>query len=312
MTYDVQGQGNSDTLPAFTQCTSVSSCEGVPFQQNYNFFQGTEDALNWFESTPKRPYVSPAASARTYNPDYRELDRSRIGIAGHSLGAAAVSEVGQCDPRVRAVVAWDNLAVTAGPCRTQIPAGLPAAAPKDPTNRTPALGINSEYFLNPAPIASPPNPQAKAAAYAQLARAGTDTMQVALRSSTHLEYSFIPYILPASHYGERIAFYYTLAWFDRYLRGQPSGYKRLIATAFDRSADIHSIGDGSYIAARAAADPSDLAAGNVPATIAGLPVADRLSFYYDSEYSLRRPGHSTKATCVDLRAGCPALMPRYP
>ena len=40
-------------------------------------------------------------------------------------------------------------------------------------------------------------------------------MQVAQREATHLEYSYVPYILPASRLGERVAFYYTLAWFDR-------------------------------------------------------------------------------------------------
>jgi hypothetical protein len=314
MTYDVQGQGNSDTLPAPANCTGPTACQGVPFQQNYNFFQGAEDALNYFLATPAHPYTSPSVpGATTYNPAWNVLDRGRVGIAGHSLGASAVSEVGQCDPRVKAVVAWDNLAPTSGPCVSQIPAGLPPGAPADPSDTTPALGINSEYFLNPEPMQSPPDPQSKAAAYQQLVAAGTDAMQVALRASMHLEYSYVPYILPASHYGERVAFYYTLAWFDRYLRGMASGYRRLVATRFDNSSDVHSIGGGTFSAARAAADPADPAAGNVPTTIAGLPVADRLSFYYDSEYSLTPPRrHAPRRVCLDMRAGCPAAMPQYP
>jgi hypothetical protein len=241
------------------------------------------------------------------------LDPSRIGLAGHSLGAAAVSFVGQCDPRVKAIVAWDNLAVTSGSCRSQVPAGLPADAPADPANTTPALGINSEYFFNPQPMGSPPDPQSKAAAYQQLTRAGTDSMQVALRASTHLEYGYIPYILPASHYGERVAFYYSLAWFDDYVRGMGSGYRRLVATEFDNSSDVHSIGSGRFSVQRALANPADPTAGNVPTTIRGLPVADRLSFYYDSEYALtppNRPGQRTR--CLDMRAGCPSTMPQYP
>jgi dienelactone hydrolase len=314
LTYDVQGQGDSDTLPALSTC-SASGCPGVPFQQNYNFYQGSEDALNYFLSTPAHPYVSPAQAATakaTYNPRWADLDPSEVGIAGHSLGAAAVSTDGQCDPRVKAIVAWDNLATTTGTCRSNIPAGLPADAPVNPTLTTPALGINSEYFLNPEPMSSPPAPQSKAAAYQQLVANGTDAMQIALRSSMHLEYSYVPLILPASEYGERVAFYYTLAWFDYYLRHMASGYDRLIATTFDDSSDVHSIGGGTYSAKAALADPSDPAAGNVPIKIAGLPVANRLSFYYDSEYSLTPPGGGAKKVCLDMRAGCPATMPQYP
>src|SRR4051794_656970 len=93
MTYDVQGQGDSDLLPA--DCSSPSSCPGVPYQQNYNFYQGAEDSLSWFDSAK--------------NPGFRSLDSGRLAIAGHSLGASAVSWVGQCDNRVKAVVAWDDL-----------------------------------------------------------------------------------------------------------------------------------------------------------------------------------------------------------
>jgi dienelactone hydrolase len=312
LAYDVQGQGDSDTLPSSSNCTT-SGCEGVPFQQNYNFYQGSEDALNYFLSSPSQPYSSPAiAGSDTYNPRWRDLNRREIGIAGHSLGASAVSTDGQCDPRVKAIVAWDDLATTTGSCASNIPAGLPADAPADPSLTTPALGFNSEYFLNPEPMTSPPDPQAKAAAYQQLAGAGTDAMQIALRSSMHLEYSYVPYILPASEYGERVAFYYTLAWFDYYLRHMRSGYKRLTAPRFDNSSDVHSIGAGNYSPSAAQADPANLGAGNEPIMIKRLSVANRLSFYYDSEYSLTTPGKKGKRTCLDMRAGCPATMPQYP
>jgi dienelactone hydrolase len=258
MTYDVQGQGNSDTLPA--ECT-VSDCPGVPFQQSYNFVQGATDALDFFLSTD--------------NPARGDIDGERVGIAGHSLGASAVSQDGQSDPRVKAIVAWDNLAPTSEPFHA------------------PALGINSEYFFNPTPMNAPPDPHAHDGAFTQLAGAGIDTMQIALRSSMHLEYSYVPYILPASRLGERVAFYYTLAWFDYYLRGSSAAFQRLVAHSFDGSADASAIGAGTY-------KPP---AGNVPSKIGGLPVADRLSFYYVSEYSLTAPD-GTKAACVDMRAGC--------
>src|SRR3954469_1050051 len=285
MTYDVQGQGNSDTFPA--DCTP-GSCPGVPFQQNYNFFQGAEDSLNFFFSDK--------------NPGRGDLDASRVGIAGHSLGASAVSTVGQCDPRVKAIVAWDNLAPASGTC-AEAASGLPAGSPEKPSLTTPALGINSEYFFNPSSMSAPPAPQSKAGAFKQLSDAGADVMQIALRSSTHLEYTYVPYILPASRIGERVAYYYSQAWFDRYLRGSTVAFDRLVATSFDAGSDAHAIGAGDYDPAKAAANPADTTAGNVPWKIAGLPVADRVSIYYASEYSLTAPG-GAKAACADLRRGC--------
>jgi hypothetical protein len=269
----------------------------VPFQQNYNFYQGTEDALNYFFSAA--------------NPGRGDLDPSRVGIAGHSLGASAVSEVGQCDPRVKAIVAWDKLATTSGKCSDKA-AHLPADAPASPSLKVPALGIHSEYFFNPTSMSAPPDPHAQDGAYKQLAEAGTDSMIVQLRSSTHLEYTYVPYILPASRLGERVAFYYTLAWFDRYVKGDPIAVSRLTAQAFDASADASSIGAGTYEPAKAAAAPSDTTAGNVPYTIKGLPVADRMSIYYESEYALASADGTGRVSCLDMRAGCPAVAPPTP
>ena len=317
LTYDVQGQGNSDTLPAActpdpSQIQSGSVCPGVPFQQAYNFYQGTADALNFFFSTPASPYPNarytagqaPTASVGqtldAYNPRWSDLDTSEVGIAGHSLGAAAVSQVGQCDSRVKAIVAWDNLA-PATACNGTGPA----------TVHTPALGFNSEYFFNTEPMSTPPDPHGKDQAFRQLQAAGVDSMPIALRESTHLEYAYVPYILPASSLGERVAFYYTLAWFDYYLRHDPTGYERLVAAAFDSSADSHAIGAGAFSPTAAAADPTDPAAGNQPYLIARLPVANRMSFYYESEYALTAPG-GTRASCPDIRAGCPATAPATP
>src|SRR3954454_2634096 len=226
MTYDVQGQGNSDTLPA--NCTP-DSCPGVPFQQSYNFFQGAEDSLNFFFSDK--------------NPGRGDLDPAHVGIAGHSLGASAVSVVGQCDPRVKAIVAWDNLAPATGTC-AEAASGLPAGSPEKPTLATPALGINSEYFFNPSSMSAPPDPQSKAGAFKQLSDSGADVMQIALRSSTHLEYTYVPYILPASRLGERVAYYYSQAWFDRYLRGSSVAFDRLVSTGVLGSTDENAIGAG--------------------------------------------------------------------
>lgn len=314
MTYDVQGQGNSDTFPAggpagcaTDTLKSQAPCPGVPFQQSYNFYQGAEDALNFFLSTPSHPYSIPGAAGSSYNrydPAYASVDPSEVGIAGHSLGATAVSNLAQCDPRVKAVVAWDYLSAATGSCHAGF-AGLPAGAPVEPSISAPALTLNSDYFLNPEPMTSPPAPTSdpKSAGFVQVAGAGVDAMQISLRESTHLEYAYVPYILPASRLGERVAFYYTLAWFDRYLRGArdtavaANAFERLVAQHFADSSDIHSIGSGTYSPSAAGADPGNPAAGNVPYRIAGLKASNRLSIYYPSMFRLTDPLSRQVVSC---------------
>jgi dienelactone hydrolase len=123
LTFDPQGQGQSDTAGE-----GADAGEGVPAQTDGRpFFDGTVDAIDFFLSTRAHPYLPrPSCSTGTShaakqdrraaagldaadNPYAAMLDRSRLGLAGHSYGAAGVSYVAQWDPRVKAVVAWDNL-----------------------------------------------------------------------------------------------------------------------------------------------------------------------------------------------------------
>ena len=279
MTYDVQGQGDSDL--AGSDCPGA--CSGVPYQQNYNFYQGAEDSLSFFLSGG--------------NPVLAYLDASRVGIAGHSLGAGAVSQVGQCDSRVKAIVAWDNLSAPSSCGGATYPAEYQYTG--DPLLHTPALGMSNDYAFNTQPRDTAPEPEGKQGGYKQLVAAGVDAAEVVLRGATHLEYMYIDAVLPASRLGERMASYYTVAWFDRYLKGEASAFDRLVATSFDGSADASSIGAGDYSQAKALANPTDPTAGNVPYTIEGIPVENAVSFYYRSAYSLTSPagGHWS---CTDL------------
>lgn len=287
MTYDVQGQGHSETFghrPDGSLWCGQDGCPGVPFQQAANFYEGTEDALDWF--------VSDA------NPLFGLVDVDRIGLAGHSLGASAVSAVGnrevpvpsRPDIEIDAVVGWDNLALP----ETDPVSGV-ALEP-----RIPSMGHGAEYFFNAGP--PPSNPEGKNTAFSRFRDAGVDTYQVNLRSSTHLEWTYIPYILPASSEGERVAMHYTLAWFDRYLKGgdetfpanerleqRADAQRRLLLAEFDASADASAIGAGTYDAATNS---------NVPHTLAGEPVVDHLSRYLRSAYAF--DGHD----CEDVLAGC--------
>jgi dienelactone hydrolase len=313
LTYDVQGQGDSDLLPA--DC-SPASCQGVPYQQSYNFYQGAEDSLSWFDSAA--------------NPGFRSLDRARLGIAGHSLGAAAVSWVGQCDSRVKTLVAWDDLQpidITKCAANVTIPKAYRATRLD-----TPALATTNDYEFNVQPALKVPNPHgdtnggggAGDTGYLSLVKAGVDSELVSFRNGTHLTYSYIPLVLPSNQLSERFAFHYTLAWFDQYLRGgsnpytSKSAFSRLTDLgSYDGSADRNSrgavsIGTGVYDPAAAAADPTDPRAGNVPYLIKGLSVPDSLSFYYYSQYRLTDPATRRVRTCLDMIAHCPKVQPATP
>jgi dienelactone hydrolase len=313
MTYDVQGQGDSDLFPA--NC-SPSSCTGVPYQQNYNFYQGAEDSLNYFLSRA--------------NPGRSALDARRVGIAGHSLGASAVSWVSQCDTRVKAVVAWDDLIpVDVKKCAANV------TVPKAYRSRrlhAPALATTNDYEFNVQPADHVPDPHGDSNAggldgdtgYRSLAKAGVDTELVSFRNGTHLTYTYIDLVLPSNELSERFAFNYTLAWFDRYLRADRdpytamSAYDRLTSLGrYDTSADrnskgVVSIGAGVFDPTVAAGDPSDPMAGNVPYRIAGIPILDSLSFYYYSQYHLTDPRTGRLRTCVDMLAKCPRKAPKVP
>jgi dienelactone hydrolase len=225
------------------------------------------------------------------NPGYAQLDRNRIGLAGHSAGGVAVSRLGQEDPRVSAIVSWDR--AQSGPM------------PPDLVMRTPTMFQVADYLCQrvpvcvPQPYTEPPNPDGpgnKGEDFQRVSAAGVDSMQISLRAATHLDFTqFSPGT--GSRYGAAVSFYYTLAWFDRYLkRGQASkaALPRLVGTTFDDSGDVHSISGGVF-------DPAT--ASNVPALIAGQPVADRLSFEFRSKYFLAGD------RCNDMRAGCPVAAP---
>ena len=109
-------------------------------------------------------------------------------------------------------------------------------------------------------------------------------MLVVPRASTHLEYTDIPLVLPASRYGQDVASYYVQAWLDKYLKHDPTADRRLMAPRF------------RYLEPRGH---------NVWAPVR-LVRSHRLSFYYCSGYSLRPLGSSTRKTNLDWNhvGGC--------
>lgn len=201
LTWDPQGQGQSDTFGE-----GADRMEGVPAQSDGRpFFDGTEDALNFFFSTAGKPY-EPIPSCETgtnhapkqnrraaagldagYNPFAGLFDGKTVGLAGHSYGAAGVSYIGQWDKRVDAVVAWDNLSQdSAGTNEAgSFPPGE-AGCPADPSQRSkpdrtaktaaPALGMSADYFLPPTPNTSYPDQSQCPAAQSAVEKGGAPSM----------------------------------------------------------------------------------------------------------------------------------------
>ncbi|TFV64630.1 UNVERIFIED_ORG: alpha/beta hydrolase [Bacillus sp. AZ43] len=272
LTYDVQGQGRSETFPhqgdpadlpycsfaAAPLAGEETGCPGVPFQQTANFVHGTQDAIDFFLSTPEQPYANPSAGSAPvdgFNPLWESFDRSpdpdtvtpgrttRLAVIGHSLGALAVSYLQGVDERIQTVVALDKLSTRASIGDAE---EFDALGPSQPV--VPALGLQSEYGFTVAPYfanaglfdtAGPGSPTEAPDPRRELATgfdgwtaAGVDSMVIVPRASTHLEYTDIPYVLPASRWGQALSSVYTQAWLAKYLEHDPDADQALLATSF--------------------------------------------------------------------------------
>jgi dienelactone hydrolase len=297
LTWDPQGQGLSDTYGE-----APDQNEGAPAQSDGRpFFDGTQDALDFFFSTPSQPYAplkscesgtshSPKQARRAkaglnaaFNPFWNKLDAGRVGIAGHSYGASGVSYVGQKDPRVKAIVAWDNL----GSADPGSGFAKEKPCPSDPSQRSPAkltkpaLGMSADYFIPPTPNTSDPDPLAKSTASLAYSKAGVDTGELIIRGGTHYDFDWIPNQgFPATLRGADMIDWYTTAWFDKYVKRDPTADRRLTTARWRSDAQEGSV------------DPNH--------------DANMFSFYYRSRLDIKL-SRGGRFTCEDLRPGCTGL-----
>ena len=298
LTSDPQGQGQSDELGE-----APDQNEGSPAQTDGRpFFDGTGTRST--SSSPRRstPY-EPRPSCETgtshaakqdrrvaaglnaaYNPFWRCSNPSRIGIAGHSFGAAGVSYIGQKDPRVkrdrrlgqpRRAERTDGGGLTVKPCPADPASHAPAPITK------PALGMSADYGLTPTPYTSDPDPLAKSTQSLAYSQAGVDTGEIddprrhPLRVQLHPQPGF-----GATLRGADEVAWYTTAWFDKYVKGDATADRRLLTNRWRADAD------------EAAIDPNH--DGNL------------FSFYYRSRLDIGLPAAGA-FTCENLRAGCAGL-----
>lgn len=332
MSFDAQGEGMSDQLgeapdqleDAFAGTPILgllgpTTVTGDSFGGNgLPFYDGGQDALDFFLSTPAHPYVPRvsrssgtshnAKQARrvkagldnAFNPLSSMVDPTKIGLTGHSYGAVAASWLSQADPRVDAAVALDSLCVPVSPAPDEAVAvgvfnpdfgapgglyGLPRdcfGAPNGPAPAItkPALGLSSDY-LAPTPYLAPPNPLAKVRASLAYSQAGVDTGQIIIRGGTHFDFNDVPVALPATLRGIDLAAWYTQAWFRKYLLGDPVADAMLLSQRWR----------------------SDAAAGNEDPQ----GDANMLSWHLLSRLSIHR-ANGTAFDCENLRAGCSGMV----
>jgi dienelactone hydrolase len=207
---DPQGVGRSDTFG------NPPSADGVPWQQADNYTDAFFSAIDFIVKD-------------------KRADTTRIGIAGHSLSARAVSWVSGVDKRVKAVVAWDNLASTlegdagtpsGGPPLSELIGGeVPSTTSHPVTVRVPAMGMASDARGTDEPTNT--DPDLKKTAYKYWRAHAQPTMELVFAGSTHLDWAQTRI---KNNEDELHAFaYYTRAWFDRFLRGDRSADARLRA-----------------------------------------------------------------------------------
>jgi len=314
LTFDPQGQGDSDAAPnpTSTYCdadgawrrpqemgiSETGPCAGedpqpeattqdLPYLPRILLFQDARGTQPLYDAIRPR-FVFGTLDAAAWllskaNPLRGLVDGTRLGVAGHSIGAYAAMMVANGDPlhRFRTGISWDSFA--------HLDNGV------GPTVPTMFQQSEQENLIGPryAPPADPEALHPARLSYAAFVSSSVDTKFIVLRSSTHREWSYFApgAVSEASSKGERVALYESLAWLDRYLKGAATnrvrgdeakqantGLRRLDAATFDGSADRSSIGAGRWD------QDSDR---NVPYTIEGDLVADHLSYYYGSDTKAR-------------------------
>jgi hypothetical protein len=303
MTFDPRGQGRSDNrTPTGEQGSNANPAV---------FATNLVDAIDFFLSTPGAPYEGNVAgdprAVTPHNPLHAVVDPTRLGAAGHSLGARGVSVVQGAQPwpgtgeqnPIDAVVAWDNLALAEGGGGDDL-AGIPLVP------RVPAMGQSGDYFLTPTPYSSPPDPDDKRTGYLSWVEAGVPSYQLVVEGGTHYEWSLLP-TFPATAWepggdggwGNPLARHFTVAWLDRWLKvaGEPG-----FADADARLLDVD-----------ARPDADDLQGGTTVASW-----CERLSFHFTSSYTfpdrdqVQHGLDDIGATCAEPAGGGAPAAPAAP
>jgi hypothetical protein len=169
----------------------------------------------------------------------------------------------------------------------------------------PALGMSADYFLPPTPNTQMPrSPQqckqiedrydqngtkptkdegldCKSFVSDEYSKHGIDSGEIVIRGGSHLDFSFISNpAFGATLRGADLIDWYTTAWFDKYVKQDPTADARLLSDRWHHDATEASVdptGDGNMF-----------------------------SFYHLSRLDFTL-NDGTKVDCEDLRKGCPQI-----
>jgi hypothetical protein len=223
MTADPQGVGDSgllshpvcNTEPGYS---TPSPCPGIPFQQTDSWMDMARSSLDFF--------LSPS------NPLRPKIDAGAIGAVGHSLGARVSSYLqdprfdGAGVRRIHAVVGLDNISSnyygdpSAGGGDTPVNDLIVGQYPTgdEPIDiAVPGLGLASD--------GTNADPDFKKYAFERWREAGVPSGMLVFEGVAHDDFSQGASSDEATLH--RFA-YYTLAWFDRWLRDDTSAIDRLL------------------------------------------------------------------------------------
>lgn len=150
--------------------------------------------------------VQDAEDALTYlleqSPVRSALDRSRVGVIGHSMGAIATLGLQAVEPRLKAAVAAAPISEQSAPFdKNPIPVMIQTGDDDGP--------------IAPIPLA---NPVVVRPVYEKLSG---DRAFIVVEGSSHATWTNYP-LLPAASWSFDVAGAYSLAWMDWQLRGDPA------------------------------------------------------------------------------------------
>ncbi|MES2682155.1 MAG: hypothetical protein V4650_01440 [Pseudomonadota bacterium] len=209
----------------------ISYSELVAYQQTIeNYMDAVTSSLDFMESAQ--------------NPLRGLTDTARMGAAGHSLSAFALSLMQADELRLQAIVAWDGLVKAAagddssaiGPSPVSDVIGsftvgeVPLLSAERPVlPRIPALSEVSDDGQT-----QNPDPELKKTAYTVWREAGVSAMVISFLGKSHLDWGQAATAAAASDSPKSIELrrfqYFTRAWFDFWLKGDRSAVDRLTAS----------------------------------------------------------------------------------
>lgn len=163
------------------------------------------------------------------SPYHALIDPNEIGAAGHSAGADTLSYQQGVEPRLKAIVAWDNLiSSTTGDQGNANCNNKPTVLDKP---RVPALGEASETCSGLV------GPDAKKTGYELWRKHGIPSMEVVFAGSQHTDWAQEDNVPGAAATGTEQQLhdfeYYTRAWFDLYLRHIQGATATLLASSIN-------------------------------------------------------------------------------